>query len=91
MNRFRSAAASKTSRSGLEPLKMLRLVPCHPAYSRAPVQRFNARMLRGIRTPGRIFTLCLRKRQKEGGHRSLNEHLTPARSSPLARWRARGG
>ena len=48
MNRFRSAAASKTSRSGLEPLKMLRLVPCHPAHSRAPVQGFNARLLRGI-------------------------------------------
>jgi hypothetical protein len=32
----RSAAVSQTSRSGLERLSMLRLVPCHPAHSRAP-------------------------------------------------------
>jgi hypothetical protein len=44
MNRFRSAAVSKTSRSGLEPLKMLRLVPCHPAPIRAPVQELSDRL-----------------------------------------------
>ncbi len=34
--------------SGFELLKALRLVPLHPAHSRAPVQGFNARIFRGM-------------------------------------------
>ncbi len=43
MNRLWSAAVSKTSRSRFEPSRALRLVPLHPAHSRAPVRAFNAR------------------------------------------------
>ena len=36
MNRFRSAAVSKTSRSTSQRSGLLRLVPLYPAHSRAP-------------------------------------------------------
>ena len=36
MNRLRSAAVSKTSRSASQRSKLLRLVPLRPAHSRAP-------------------------------------------------------
>jgi hypothetical protein len=42
---------SQTSRSGLERLGMLRLVPRHPAHSRAPVHGRHARHFSGESLP----------------------------------------
>jgi len=50
-NRLRSAAVSKTSRSGLGPLKVLHPAPCRLAPSRALIPGFKARNLRKILSP----------------------------------------